>query len=106
MHWGAGHELGFLTLFGYLSFVAGAMLVWRGRDNIYVWVHDAGGAYRRTPPRYTPLGPFYSPREESRLKVIPSQMVRTLSAIPRSRYSYGAFLLFLGPLLILVDLFV
>jgi hypothetical protein len=106
MHWGSGHELGFLTLFGYLSFVAGATLVWRGRDNIYVWVLDEVGAYRRTLSRYTPLGPFYSPREESRLKVIPSQMVRTLSAIPRSRYSYGAFLLFLGPLLILVDLFV
>jgi hypothetical protein len=106
MHWGSGHDLGFLTLLGYLSFVAGAMLVWRGRDNIYVWVHDEVGAYRRTLSRYTPLGPFYSPREESRLKVIPSQMVRTLSAIPRSRYSYGAFLLFLGPLLILLDFFI
>jgi hypothetical protein len=105
MHWGSGHELGFLTLLGYLSFVFGALLVWRGRDHIYVWVHDEVGAYRRTLSRYIPIGPFYGPREESRLKIIPFQMVRTLSAIPRSRYSYGAFLMFLGPLLVMLDFF-
>jgi hypothetical protein len=105
MHWGSGHELGFLTLLGYLSFVFGALLVWRGRDHIYVWVHDEVGAYRRTLSRYIPIGPFYGPRGESRLKIIPFQMVRTLSAIPRSRYSYGAFLMFLGPLLVMLDFF-
>ena len=105
MHWGSGHELGFLTLVGYLSFVFGALLVWRGRDHIYVWVHDEVGAYRRTLSRYIPIGPFYGPRGESRLKIIPFQMVRTLSAIPRSRYSYGAFLMFLGPLLVMLDFF-
>ena len=105
MHWGSGHELGFLTLLGYLSFVFGALLVWRGRDHIYVWVHDEVGAYRRTLSRYIPVGPFYGPRGESRLKIIPFQMVRTLSAIPRSRYSYGAFLMFLGPLLVMLDFF-
>src|ERR1700730_11141120 len=105
MHWSAGPGLGFLTLLGYLSFVVGAMLVWRGRDNIYVWVHDEFCAFRRNLSRFTPVGPFYGLRGESRLKIIPFQMVRTLSAIPRSRYSYGAFLLFLGPLLILLDLF-
>ncbi len=105
MHWSAGPGLGFLTLLGYLSFVVGAMLVWRGRDNIYVWVHDEFGAFRRNLSRFTPSGPFYRLREESRLKIIPFQMVRTLSAIPRSRYSYAAFLLFLGPLLILFDFF-
>lgn len=105
MNWGTGHELGFLTLLGYLSFVFGALLVWRGRDHIYVWVHDEVGAYRRTLSRYIPIGPFYGPRGESRLKIIPFQMVRTLSAIPRSRYSYGAFLMFLGPLLVMLDFF-
>jgi len=105
MHWGSGHELGFLTVLGYLSFVFGALLVWRGRDHIYVWVHDEVGAYRRTLSRYIPIGPFYGPRGESRLKIIPFQMVRTLSAIPRSRYSYGAFLMFLGPLLVMLDFF-
>jgi hypothetical protein len=105
MHWGSGHGLGFLTLLGYLSFVFGALLVWRGRDHIYVWVHDEVGAYRRTLSRYIPIGPFYGPRGESRLKIIPFQMVRTLSAIPRSRYSYGAFLMFLGPLLVMLDFF-
>ena len=105
-YWGAGPDLGFLTLLGYLFFVAGAVLVWHGRDNIYFWVHDEVRAYRRHLSRYTPAGPFYSPRGESRLKVIPTEMVRTLSCIPRSRYSYAACLLFLGPLLVLLDFFV
>lgn len=105
-NWGAGTALGLLTLLGYLSFVVGAMSVWRGRGHIYVWVHDEVGAYRRNLSRYTPIGPFYGPREESRLKILPHQMVRTLSAIPRSRYTYGACLLVLGPVLILLDFFV
>jgi len=105
-YWGAGPALGFLTLLGYVSFVAGATLVWRGRDNIYVWVHDEVRTYQRHLSRYTPLGPFYSPREESRLKVIPTEMVRTLSCIPRSRYTYAASLLVLGPLLVFLDFFI
>jgi hypothetical protein len=106
MSLGLGAGLGFLTLLGYLAFVAGAALVWRGRDDIYIWVHDEVRAYRRHLSRYTPVGPFYSPRPESRLKVIPTEMVRTLSCIPRSRYIYAATLLILGPLLVLLDLFI
>jgi hypothetical protein len=102
--WGTG--LGFLTLLGYLAFVAGAALVWRGRNDIYIWVHDEVRAYRRHLSRYTPVGPFYSPRPESRLKGIPTEMVRTLSCIPRSRYIYAATLLILGPLLVLLDFFI
>ncbi len=67
---------------------------------------DEVGAYRRTLSRYTPVGPFYSPREESRLKVVPYQMVRTLSCIPESRYSWAACLMVLGPVLVLLDFFV
>ncbi len=106
MHWGFGSTLGFLTLLGYLSFVTGAMLAWRGRGDIFVWVLDEVGAYRNTLSRHTPIGPFYGRREKSRLKIIPHQMVRTLGCIPRSRYRYGAFLLMLGPLLVLLDFFV
>ncbi|MGA2430955.1 MAG: hypothetical protein ABSH13_20835 [Candidatus Acidiferrum sp.] len=106
MYWGAGSGLGLLTLLGYLSFVAGAVLAWRGRDDIYIWVHDEFRAYRRHLSRFTPAGPFYSPREESRLKVIPTEMVRTLSCIPRSRYIYAASLLVLGPILVLLDFFI
>jgi hypothetical protein len=105
-YWGEGNTLGLLTFLGYLAFVIGATIVWRGRDDIFIWLVDEAGSFRRTISRHEAVGPFYSPREESRLKVIPSQMVRTLSAIPRSRYSYGAFLLFLGPLLILLDFFI
>jgi hypothetical protein len=106
MNWGAVPGLGFLTLLGYLAFVAGAALVWRGRNDIYIWVDDEVRAYRRHLSRYTPVGPFYSPRPESRLKVIPTEMVRTLSCIPRSRYIYAATLLILGPLLVLLDFFI
>jgi hypothetical protein len=106
MYWGAGPELGFLTLLGYVCFVLGAMQVWRGRINIYVWVTDEVGAYRRTLSRYTPTGPFYSPRQESRLKVVPYQMVRTLSCLPRSRYSWAAGVMALGPILVLLDFFI
>ena len=106
MYWGAGPALGLLTLLGYVCFVAGATLVWRGRVNIYVWVTDEMGAYRRTLSRYTPVGPFYSPRQESRLKVVPYQMVRTLSCLPRSRYSWAACVMALGPILVLLDFFI
>src|ERR1700683_691480 len=106
MYWGAGLGLGFLTLLGYLSFVAGAFLAWRGRDDIYIWVHDELRSSRRHSPRSIPLGRFCSPREESRLKVIPTEMFRTLSCIPRSRYIYAASLLVLGPLLVLLDFFI
>jgi len=106
MGWGWGAGWGLLTLLGYLAFVAGAVLVWRGRDDIYIWVHDEVRAYRRHLSRFTPVGPFYSPRPESRLKVIPTEMVRTLSCIPRSRYIYAATLLILGPLLVLLDFFI
>jgi hypothetical protein len=106
LDWGAGSALGVLTVLGYLCFVSGAMLAWRGRVDIYVWVLDEVGAFRRCMSRYTPAGPFYSPREQSRLRVVPSQMVRTLSCIPRSRYGIAAFLLVLGPALVLLDFFV
>jgi hypothetical protein len=106
MGWGWGASLGLLTLLGYLAFVAGAVLVWRGRDDIYIWVHDEVRAYRRHLSRFTPVGPFYIPRPESRLKVIPTERVRTLSCIPRSRYIYAATLLILGPLLVLLDFFI
>ena len=105
MHWGSGSAVGLLTLLGYGSFLVGAALAWRGRADIFAWVHDELGAYRQTLSPHEPLGPFYSRRGRSRFKRIPYQFLRTLSCIPRSRYRYGAFLLVLGPLLVLLDLF-
>jgi hypothetical protein len=106
MYWGSGSALGLLTLFGYLAFVIGAVVVWRGRDDIFVWLDDEAVSLRRNLSRHQPLGPFYSPREESRLRTTPSHLVRTLSRVPRSRLSWGALLLLLGPVMIVLDFFV
>jgi hypothetical protein len=106
MYWGSGPALGLLTLVGYLAFIIGAIVLWRGRSAISLWLDDEASSLRRTLSRHEPLGPFYSPREASRLKTTPSHLVRTLSRVPRSRLSWAALLLFLGPLLIVLDFFV
>jgi len=56
--------------------------------------------------RYTPVGPFYAIREESRFKAIPTSFVRSLSRLPRSRINAGPILLFVGFLLFILDFFV
>jgi hypothetical protein len=106
MHWRTGPALGLLTFLGYLLFVGGAALVWRNRDDFSVWVHDEISIFRRNFSRYTPIGPFYGLREESRFKAIPTSFVRSLSRLPRSRFNRGPILLLIGLLLFLLDLFV
>ena len=44
MYWGSGSGLGILTMVGYVIFTIGAALVWRRRDDFFVWVHDEFGA--------------------------------------------------------------
>ena len=106
MYWGAGSELGLLTFLGYIAFVAGLAIMWRRRDDVSVWIHDEVGDVRRSFfSRYTVVGPFYGVREESRLKIVPSYFARSLRRIPRSRISGGAVLVFLGPLLFMLDFF-
>jgi hypothetical protein len=107
MYWGEGSTLGLLTFLGYLVFVFGAALVWRGRDEVSVWIHDEAGAVRRSFSRYTVVGPFYGPREESRLKAVPACFVGSLRRIPRRRpVTGGMILVFLGPMLVLLDFFI
>jgi len=106
MYWGAGPGLGLLTFLGYVVFVIGAALAWRNREAVFVWMHDEAGAFRRSLSRYTVVGPFYSLREESRLKSIPSQFIRSLSRLPRHRINLGAVLLILSALLFLLDFFI
>src|SRR5712671_5413261 len=105
MGWGQGSALGVLTIVGYLLFVLGAALVWRGRDEVYVWIHDEACAVRRSFSRYTAIGPFYGPRPDSRLKAVPASFARSFSRIPRSPMTGGLVLAFLGPLLVLLDFF-
>jgi hypothetical protein len=106
MYWGAGPTLGLLTLLGYVAFTIGAALVWRNRDDFSIWVHDEFGAFRRNFSRYTAIGPFYSPREESRLKEVPSQFLGSLSRFPRRRANAAVLLLAPGAILFFLDFFI
>jgi hypothetical protein len=106
MYWGAGSGLGFLTVLGYVVFAVGAALAWRNRDDLFVWVHDEFGTFRRSLSRYTVIGPFYGLREESRLRIIPSQFFRSLSRFPRRHTNLALALLFLGAVLLLLDFFI
>src|ERR1700730_2825831 len=105
MHWGEGSGLGVLTFLGYFLFMFGAALVWRGREEVSVWIQDEACAVRRSLSRYTAVGPFYGPRPESRLKDLPASFVGSLRRIPRSPITGGMVLAFLGPLLVLLDFF-
>jgi len=71
MYWGAGPELGLLTVLGYLFFLAGAASIWRSRKDVSVWLDSEAVVLRRNLSRYTTVGPFYSPREQSRLVTLP-----------------------------------
>ena len=47
MSWGAGPALGLLTFLGYLICMAGAVYVWRYRDDFSVWLEDETQTFRR-----------------------------------------------------------
>jgi hypothetical protein len=103
MNWGTGPALGLLTVSGYLLLMAGAVLMWHSRDDFFVWFQDELSFFRRNFSRYTPAGPFYAIREESRFKAIPVSFVRSITHFPRRRINGPAILLFLGFLLFGLD---
>jgi hypothetical protein len=104
--WGAGPALGLLTFLGYAVFVLGAFFLWRNRAEFTFWVDDELTTLRRNFSRYVPAGPFYERRGESRLRVIPVSFFHSVTQLPRRRFSWGAFLLFLGLFLFVLDFFV
>jgi hypothetical protein len=106
VHWGEGPALGLLTFIGYLLFVFGLALVWRGREEVSVWIQEEACTVRRSFSRYTVVGPFYGPRSESRLKAVPASFVRSLCRMPRSPITGGLLLAFVGPLLVMLDFFI
>lgn len=55
--------------------------------------------------RYTTVGPFYSPREQSRLKLLPGCFAGSLSRMPRALMYRSAALLLIAPLLVVLDFF-
>jgi hypothetical protein len=106
MNWGAGPALGLQTVSGYLLFMAGAALMWRSRGDFFLWFQDELSFFRRNFSRYTPAGPFYAIRDESRFKAIPVSFVRSITRFPRRRINGPAILLMVGFLLFVLDFFV
>jgi hypothetical protein len=106
MYWGEGSALGLLAFLGYALFMFGAALVWRGREEVFVWLQDESCAVRRSFSRYTTVGPFYGPRPDSRLKAVPATFFHSLRRVPRNLITGGFILACLGPLLVLLDFFI
>lgn len=104
--WGSGPSLGLLAFLGYSAFVVGASTLWRHRAELFFWMDSEVASFRRNLSRYVPTGPFYERRAESRLLVIPASFVQSVVQLPRRRFSWGAFLLFLGVLLFVLDFFI
>src|ERR1700675_978167 len=105
-YWGSGPTLGLLTCFGYGVFLLGSLYLWRYREELSLWMEDEFSAFRRNLSRYESVGPFYLPRTESRLRVLPAGFLRAVRRLPHRRFSLGRFLLVLGPLLLALDFFI
>jgi hypothetical protein len=105
MYWGAGPDLGLLTVVGYIFFVAGAASLWRAREVVFFWLHSEARVTRRNLSRHTPIGPFYSPREQSRLKILISCVSDALERMPRSSMLCSAVLMAIAALLVSLDFF-
>jgi len=105
-YWGSGSTLGFLTCLGYGIFLIGGYFLWRHRSEFAFWVDDEIFTLKRNLSRYVAVGPFYERRGESRLIVIPAGLLRSAIRMPRRRFSWGAFLLFVGVLLSALDFFI
>jgi hypothetical protein len=104
--WGSGPALGLLTCLGYGVFLFGCLYLWRCREELTLWMEDEFSALRRNMSRYESVGPFYLPRSESRLRVIPAGFLHSVSRLPQRRFTWGAFLLFLGLFLFVLDFFI
>jgi hypothetical protein len=105
MYWGAGSQLGLLTCLGYLFFMAGAVTMWRGREDVSTWLYSEVGVLRRDFSRYTTIGPFYSPREHSRIRQVPGYFAGSIRRMPRAVVYRAVSLLLIAPFLVLMDFF-
>jgi hypothetical protein len=105
MYWGAGPDLGLLTVLGYLFFVAGAASMWRAREVVFFWLCSEASVTRRSLSPYTPIGPFYRPREQSRLRILRNCLLASLGRMPRSSMFRSAVLMAIAVLLVSLDFF-
>ena len=103
--WGTGPALGLLTCLGNSVFLLGCIHLWRCRKEISFWLEDEFSALRRNLSRFEPAGPFHLPRAQSRLIIIPTGFLHSVGRLPRRRLRWGAFLLFFGMLLFVLDFF-
>jgi hypothetical protein len=106
MLWGSGSALGFLSVFGYVLFAAGSILLWHNRVEVPTWMNDEMGAIRRSVIRHAVVSGLGGLREESRFKLSPSRFLRRLGRLSRRRINRGAILLTAGLLLFFLDLLV
>ena len=106
MFWGTGSALGILSILGYAVFVTGAALLWYHRGDVPTWLHDEFGAIRRKLVSHAAPCPCTGLRDESRFKFVPTRFLRRLGRMPRRQINRGAILLCIGPLLLLLDLFI
>jgi len=105
MYWGAGPDLGLLSILGYLFFVAGAACMWRAREDVFFWLYSEASATRNNLSRYTPIGPFYSPREESRLRILLNCVFASLNRMPGTPVFRSVVLMAIAVLLVSLDFF-
>ncbi|HUI52509.1 MAG TPA: hypothetical protein VLX60_12030 [Terriglobales bacterium] len=106
-YWGAGPTLGLLTCLGYCFICLGCVYFWRHRQELSHWMEDEFCSFRRNLSRFESIGPFYLPRTESRLRVIPAGVLLSVSRFPRRRrFSLAAFLLIIGLVFCALDFFV
>ena len=106
MNWGSGSALGLLTFLGYLLWMAAAALLWRHRNDFFIWAEDEISLFRRNTARYTPAGPFYRPRRESRLQAVPVSVVHSVKHFPHRRANPAAILVLVGVLLFFLDFYI
>src|SRR5215472_14738808 len=99
MNWGVGPSLGILTASGYFLCLVAAALVWRHRGEFFSWFEDEFALFRRNFSRYTPVGPFYCRRGDSRLSAFPVSFVHSVKHFPRRRANPAVVLLLVGVLL-------
>jgi hypothetical protein len=106
LDWGTGSNLGLLALLGYVTCVVGLVSLWRCRHDFTAWAETEMSLFRRRFSRYEVVGPFYGPRTESRIWLVPAGLVHSMSRLSQRRFTWAALLLCIGLTLFVLDFFV